>query len=619
MKKVFIFLFLLSFGASAQDTLVIDKWLNEARNLLDSDIAQAEAVAKKALAASLKANYPKGIGRAYMRLGVVMGKEGKTDSGLYYFKSALSIRKRLNDQQGSAGALREISYAFRARSEIDSAFEYCFQALRINEAIGNKSETGMNYQDIGALFLDYGNGQEARQYFDKAVIILTEANDSGYLGAAYNKLGNFYFSTHNYDSAIVNYFKALSIYEAIGDAIPAAQNISNIAACYFFEKKYTPSISFYHRALAFYTENEIEAEIPGIYNSLGSVYEETGNVDSALYYLNKSIATAIATGNMSMQVESYEALSKLYEHQGNFEASLNAYKKYFSTTNSLLNDEKVKQISEMQTKYQTEKKENQIIKLNRENELKESENRQQRIKIILSFIALGIGALFFAIVFYQKNKISKEKQRSDELLLNILPAETAEELKLKGESEARLIDEVTVLFTDFKGFTQVTEQLGPKELVAEIHECFSAFDRIMQEHGLEKIKTIGDAYMAAGGIPVANKTHAPDTVRAAMAILKFMNERNKKASVEGKLSFEVRIGIHTGPVVAGIVGIKKFAYDIWGDTVNTASRMESSGEAGKINISGDTYALVKDKFTCTYRGKILAKNKGEIDMYFVET
>lgn len=211
-----------------------------------------------------------------------------------------------------------------------------------------------------------------------------------------------------------------------------------------------------------------------------------------------------------------------------------------------------------------------------------------------------------------------EKKKSDDLLLNILPEEVAEELKLNGNANAKEFDEVTVMFTDFKGFTQISEKLSPEELVAEIHTCFKAFDEIITSHNIEKIKTIGDSYMCAGGLPIKNKTHAIDVVNAAIEIQQFMLNHLQLRKNEGKEVFEIRIGIHTGTVVAGIVGVKKFAYDIWGDTVNTASRLESSGEPGKINISSTTYEIIKDKYKCTYRGKINAKNKGEIDMYFVD-
>jgi class 3 adenylate cyclase len=174
------------------------------------------------------------------------------------------------------------------------------------------------------------------------------------------------------------------------------------------------------------------------------------------------------------------------------------------------------------------------------------------------------------------------------------------------------------MFTDFKNFTQASELLSPEELVKEINHCYSEFDRIVTKYGIEKIKTIGDAYMCAGGLPVANSTHPFDVIRAGLEFQEFIAANKAERSAKGQPFFELRLGIHTGPVVAGIVGTKKFAYDIWGDTVNTASRMESSGAVGKVNISGTTYELVKDKFNCIHRGKVAAKNKGDIDMYFVE-
>ena len=197
-------------------------------------------------------------------------------------------------------------------------------------------------------------------------------------------------------------------------------------------------------------------------------------------------------------------------------------------------------------------------------------------------------------------EIQRERDVSESLLLNILPEEVAAELKEKGAAEARLLENVTVLFTDFKDFTRMAERLSPQELVHDINQCFSAFDRICEKHGIEKIKTIGDAYMAAGGLPVPNLTHARDVVAAALKMRDFIAEEKARRMTAGRPYFEIRIGVHTGPVVAGIVGVKKFQYDIWGDTVNTASRMESSGEAGRVNISETTYALVKIEPGCLH-------------------
>lgn len=218
----------------------------------------------------------------------------------------------------------------------------------------------------------------------------------------------------------------------------------------------------------------------------------------------------------------------------------------------------------------------------------------------------------------QRDLIEREKEKSDNLLLNILPAETARELRQSGSAKAQYYDLVTVMFTDFENFTQASEQLSPQKLVAEINYCFSEFDKITTKYGIEKIKTIGDAYMCAGGLPIADKDHVEKVVLAALEIQEFMENLKKEREAIGETCFGLRIGIHSGPVVAGVVGIKKFAYDIWGDTVNTASRVESGGVVGKVNLSETTYQLIRTKFKCTYRGKLPVKNKGEIEMYFVE-
>jgi two-component system sensor histidine kinase ChiS len=217
----------------------------------------------------------------------------------------------------------------------------------------------------------------------------------------------------------------------------------------------------------------------------------------------------------------------------------------------------------------------------------------------------------------QRDALVTEKSKSDKLLLNILPAETAEELKTRGKSAARHYRMVSVLFTDFRGFTGFAENMRPNDLIAELDRCFLYFDDITEKYNIEKIKTIGDSYMAAGGIPIRNRSNPIDAVLAGLAIKKTMEDIKKEKDANGETYWDIRIGIHTGDLIAGVVGKKKFAYDIWGDTVNTASRMESTGEINKVNISGATYEMVKDYFTCTYRGKIAVKSKGEIDMYFV--
>ncbi|MBP7477283.1 MAG: adenylate/guanylate cyclase domain-containing protein [Chitinophagales bacterium] len=246
--------------------------------------------------------------------------------------------------------------------------------------------------------------------------------------------------------------------------------------------------------------------------------------------------------------------------------------------------------------------------------------------ILFSFISMAISGAYFNYAMHEtedlldekKQELILEKSKSDELLLNILPAETALELKQLGYSKPKHVELASILFTDFVNFSKICEQMNAENLVNEIDYFYSSFDSIIAKYGIEKIKTIGDSYMCVGGIPMPNDRHPVNIVFAAIEMRDFIIQEKKLRLETNRAVFDIRIGIHCGPVVAGIVGTKKFAYDIWGDAVNIASRMESSGEASSINISLTMYELIKDHFTCHYRGKLAIKNKGEVDMYIVE-
>ncbi|MCR9102460.1 MAG: adenylate/guanylate cyclase [bacterium] len=261
------------------------------------------------------------------------------------------------------------------------------------------------------------------------------------------------------------------------------------------------------------------------------------------------------------------------------------------------------------------------------NEAKEIKEQRKRLLILAGSGILLTLLLLILFLISRRNRrqlkdknrmIEQEKERSNELLLNILPANIAEELREYGKAQTRKYDEVTVLFSDFINFSRISEQLSPEELVEELDRCFKGFDFIIGNYPeIEKIKTIGDAYMCASGLD-DRKTMPGSMIKAALEMQEYLEEQKQERMRLGKPYFEARIGIHTGPAVAGVVGVNKFAYDIWGDTVNTASRMETNGQAGRVNISEATYNLIKYQFDCEYRGKVQAKNKGLIDMYFVK-
>ena len=258
--------------------------------------------------------------------------------------------------------------------------------------------------------------------------------------------------------------------------------------------------------------------------------------------------------------------------------------------------------------------------------MQQAEAAAQKDRELRNYLIGGVAfaAVIALLTFFlytstrRKNRqIEEERERADSLLTNILPVKIAQELKLNGKVMAQKYEKVSVLFSDFRNFTQIAELLGPEELVEELDKCFKAFDFIIGQYDdVEKIKTIGDAYMCASGL-TGSRTLPTNLIRAALEMQQFLEEEKQERMRLGKPYFEARIGIHTGPVVAGVVGLKKFAYDIWGDTVNTAARIETKGEVGRVNISEDTYNLVRYKFECEYRGKVDAKNKGLIEMYFV--
>ena len=319
-------------------------------------------------------------------------------------------------------------------------------------------------------------------------------------------------------------------------------------------------------------------------------------------------------------------ISKTYAAKEQFDSAYVWYKRFSKFNQKFINEGEAKQLAiEVQRNQYEEAERERLAEQQRQEIERLAEAKRQRL---IKYSLAGGAALLILLALVQfrafRNKskankiIAREKERSEDLLLNILPAETAEELKRDGESKPKPYDNVSVIFTDFKGFTFMAEKLTADELVGEIDHCFRAFDDILGKYRIEKIKTIGDAYMCVAGLPEVYADNAEEAIKAALDIRDFMLKYKAERDKEGLPGFEIRIGVHTGPVVAGIVGVKKFAYDIWGDTVNTAARMESSGESGKVNISGTTQALVKDRFDFEFRGKVKAKNKGEIDMYFVE-
>ncbi len=332
----------------------------------------------------------------------------------------------------------------------------------------------------------------------------------------------------------------------------------------------------------------------------------------AIGYLHRSADSAKKIGVPLIVQDCYEQLAKAYQLTGNYKKALeyaNALRLVKDSLFSADNNNKIAALESKRKEFQDSLKD--AVKIKERQVLEQ--NHSNYVYASVAVVVLLLGFTFFLT---RNNKLlSKERKKSDNLLLNILPEEVAMQLKEKGSATAKQFDNVTVLFSDFVDFTKASQHMSPQVLVEELDTCFKKFDEIVSKHNIEKIKTIGDAYLACAGLPTTDTMHAQHAVQAAIEINKFMDERYAKL---GTRTFQVRLGLHSGSVVAGIVGNIKFAYDIWGDTVNTAARMEQNSEPGKVNISETTYELVKDKFGCEYRGEIDAKGKGQLKMYYVK-
>jgi adenylate cyclase len=586
----------------------------DANNLMDSAIFYCE----KSIQSDLEANDRKALARSYNSQGVNYINKGDLVNGERYILLSEGLCKEFGDSSGLSDVYTNMAFIAARQGDIAKTLQYDILTLKILENGNNYSALGRTYNNIALDYKDLGDYPEALRYADLGIEYCLKHNNKADAAAASLTKGTVYFLTGDNEASRRSILEAIRWIEELGDKTFLTEAYNNMATLMADQGKFQDAQEWLMKSLGNSKEVGDEYSIMYVLHELGTNANKMGQFDKAIQFYSDALPIAQKDSALADLEIIYSGLQQSYVGLKQFDKAYDYTLLYSEVHDKRNNEEASRQLSEIRTEFETEKKQHALDLANKDNELKSKEIGKQ--KIIRNTVVVGLlGALvFLIIVFFQKRRIAKEKAISESLLLNILPYETAQELKAKGSAEAQLYDEVTVLFTDFKGFTMIAEKLSPKELVAEIHHCFKAFDGIMEKYHIEKIKTIGDAYMAAGGLPVVNKANPVDVVKACLEIQAFMHDYAVQRVLQGLPVFEIRIGVHTGPVVAGIVGIKKFQYDIWGDTVNTASRMESSGVTGKVNISASTYERVSDTFKCTARGRIAAKNKGEIEMYFVE-
>ena len=577
------------------------------------------------LADSLIAHYKSGIyqGDEAAILSNIAVNEKNPELKLEY--SELLIKKVSSD---SLFNFLHTGYLQKGNALLDQgnytlALESYFQSLNYAKHADDEIGIGALNISIADAYSKIGNSSSAEIYYNKGIQLLRKTNDSTRLAIALTNMGDEYFNNKKYESAMLRFEESVQIFKNIDNSLGTAYNLGNMGMVYAMQGKDELAKSNLQEAITVLERQRDYSAIAVYLTYLSDISLKQKDFNSARTYAERSLDLAQRYGLKKEISDANLQLSEIYEKRGNTAESLKYYKNHVIFRDSVSNIEKVREMANLRADFEVSQKQTEVDLLEKESEIQMLKDKRQRIIIYATVLAL---IFIFVLLFFLYRRysfvketntiIEEERNRSDSLLLNILPKETAQELKETGHVEAKKFESVTVLFTDFKDFTRSSADLTPERLVRSVDYYFSRFDEVMEKHGLEKIKTMGDAYMCTGGIHLNKEDHAIRMVHAAFEIVR-ITEEVKIKNQDNIMPYEIRIGINTGPVIAGVVGTQKFAYDIWGDTVNVAARMETNSETGRINISENTYELIKDEFECEYRGKMKVKNKGMMKMYYV--
>jgi len=595
-----------------------------------------------------KLGWKKGIALASNSIGNVYQIKSDHDSALVYYAQALKIDEETGYKKGIGQVNCNIGNIYVDEGDYPKALECYFNYLKIADETGDKDAIASATINVGIIYYYQSDFPKSLEYYFKALKMFEELGDKQNEALVNCNIGIDYSLEHEYQKALEYDFKALNVKEELGDKSNAAGICLNIAGTYADQKNYTMAIVYNRKALkmaeetgdkhttagslcdigksyiALARDTSVQSgRVTGSYELVGSNYRRERSIpknrkillQNAIESIQQSLVICKEINVPDFMQECYENLAIAYKLTGDYKKALEAADNYHAIKDSVFSKENSEKIIKIGMKNEYDRQRlTDSLKTDAKEKIAAIKLQRQRSYTYMGIAGILLLAGFSFFIVKERGRSEKERKKSDGLLLNILPGEIAAELKTTGTTTAKHYNNVTVLFTDFVNFTEAGERMSPQALIEELDNCFKKFDEITGKYNVEKIKTIGDAYLAVAGLPTADPLHAEHVVRAAIEINAFMQDRFAKL---GSRTFEIRIGIHSGSVVAGIVGVKKFAYDIWGDTVNTAARMEQNSEAGRINISATTYELVKDKIACEYRGEIEAKGKGVMKMYYV--
>ncbi|MCT4624520.1 MAG: hypothetical protein N4A46_12940 [Schleiferiaceae bacterium] len=545
-----------------------------------------------------------------------------------HFETSNEVCKYLNVlifEEDHYNVIGEYEKSLEVTQKIRSEFSPDCDSLSLIISYVNEAQTYIQTKEF----------EKAENTLDEGFQVYNDEWGNTYeLARLYNSRGHVADKIRDNEQALNFYSKSLEIHKELGDIPNIQKGLFNVAVSLYWLGMIDSAKYCIQDCLSSSKTDHNPIMQARVYNFIAAIKNHEGSFDQAMLYMDSALAVVLDNNIIIDAPDMY--LNKSYAYYGvnRYQEAYDALHEAYFYKDTVYNLEKAKALATFNERYSLSQKDNEIKQLKidsqeaklKENALENSRNWITFIAVVMLIVSVGLVIRFFEIKkkknqLSDKNKIIQvEREKSDKLLLNILPEEVAQELKETGFSKAKEFPSIPVLFTDFVGFTVLSSTMSPNELIEELNVCFNAFDQIIGKYQLEKIKTIGDAYMAAGGLPISIDDAVTKVVQAAIEMQLFVEKRKERKLKLDQPFFEMRAGIHTGPVVAGIVGEKKFQYDIWGDTVNTASRMESHGITGKVNISLDTYKKVKDdsRFKFTQRNEVEVKGKGKMEMWIVE-
>lgn len=606
----------------------------------DADSSLHYALA--ALKISEERGYSSGLCASLVNLGNIYRNLGDYSRSLEFLRRALLLAEEKKNDDLASQAHNGIGIVYIRQGNFDRALEELFKSLRIAERLGNKRAVASALDNIGIVHIRQGNPDRAFRSLFRALALTDSVRDKRLLAIVLNDIAIAYRTVEQFDSALIYYERSLRYKEELEDKQGSALTLNGIGIVFRLQGKYDDALSFLQRALELHRELEFQPGVATVLSDIAQTQFKKKNYKAAIRAAEECIAVARGVGAKAELKNAYQTLSDIHEAQGNVNLSFVYFRLFVSMKDSLFNEEIAKKTADLNAKYEQEAQIQRIKLLERERQVQDLE--LQRASIIVYALSIGgilvaafIGVLWSRIRYRRRaeaelNKknieLAKAHEESEKLLKNTLPAPIVARLKRGETIIADRFESVTVLFADIVGFSTIASELSPEELIALLDSIFSDFDAVATKYNLEKIKTVGDSYMLVGGAPETLEHHCLEVVKAAFDLQRSIAFTAKAMA----LTVNLRIGIHTGSVVAGIIGAKKYAYDLWGDTVNIASRMELHGKAGEIHcteevraailqslaeLSTKNLAAIQPKPYFVRRDPINVKGKGVMQTYFI--